>query len=360
MIYERCKAYNIPHKKTGKLVVAKADQQSYIESLHRKSLSLVWPIHATPTGDRGVLPTTLLSGDEARALEPDLSSDIAAALWCPETGILDSHSFMESLEQDVIDSEGGNLIYSTQVVRVDPYKPPEKAIRNPDVDIVEDGWVVQTVTGNGEEGDAILARTLINASGLSSALVLNAILPEAARIPMYYAKGSYASYNGPGIRRVSHLIYPCPEIGKNAHAFHSLGTHLTLDLQGKVRFGPDLEWISPPSSSDSEDSDFWEKHLIPDESKLPEIHQAVTQYLPGVVLERMQPDYVGMRPKLVPPQGGFQDFVFRTDYSTPAADSGKSARGAMISLLGIESPGLTSSLAIAEHVVEDVLGGEKI
>ncbi|TFK43291.1 NAD dehydrogenase [Crucibulum laeve] len=358
MMYERCKAYNIPYRQTGKLVVGKAHQKSYIENLHAKSLTLKWPAHSPAHTDGNlVLPTELMSGGQARSLEPELSKDIDTALWCPMTGIVDSHEFMESLEKDIIESEGGELVYSTRVVRIDPYVRSNRPAGVPDIDAAEDGWVVQTVTGESDEGDAMLARTLINASGLSSTLVLNSILPEGARIPMYYARGSYASYSGPGVSNITHLIYPCPETGSNAHAFQSLGTHLTLDLQGKVRFGPDIEWINPPADgqrSAEEESDFWAKMLIPDDSRLAEMYEAVTGYLPGVVLDGMQPDYVGIRPKLVPPGGGFQDFVIRTDYPTKGANAGDK-QGPMISLLGIESPGLTSSLAIAELVVEDVL-----
>lgn len=355
MLYERCRKHHIPYRMTGKLVVAKADQRSYIESLHRKSLSIGWPPRSIPNTPGGMaLPTKLLSGEEARSLEPELSRDIAAALWSPQTGIIDSHTLLESLEKDIIDSDGGELVYATRVVRIDPFQPSNMPVGAPRVDPTDYGWVVQTVTGNAKDGDAMLARTLINASGLSSTLLLNSVLPREKRIPFYYARGSYASYNGPGISRVSHLIYPCPEIGENAHAFHSLGTHLTLDLQGKVRFGPDIEWLSPPADDDDADADFWQSHLIPDETRREEIHHAVTSYLPGVTLEGLQPDYVGIRPKLVSPQAGFQDFVFRTDYSTQILGTGVRA-GAMISLLGIESPGLTSSLAIAEYVVEDML-----
>jgi len=175
---------------------------------------------------------------------------------------------------------------------------------------------------------------------------------------MFYAKGSYASYHGPGVSNVKRLIYPCPYSGPNAHAFESLGTHLTLDLEGKVHFGPDIEWIDPPESEitgTEEDGDFWTKKLIPDDSKLPEIHRAVMSYLPGVKLEGFQPDYVGIRPKLIPPGGGFQDFLFCKDY--PSVDAERNHSNVMFSLLGIESPGLTSNLAIAEMVVEDVIKG---
>ncbi|KAG6889050.1 hypothetical protein C0995_004333 [Termitomyces sp. Mi166 len=348
MIYERCTTHHIPYRKCGKLVVARDEQRPYIENLHRKSMSLAWPPHSRrKTLQRLVLPTKLLSGHEARELEPNLSPDIVAALWCPETGILDSHSLMESLEKDIIDSEAGDLVYSTEVVRIDRHTP----------DSLGEGWVVQTLTGDAPEGDAILARTVINTGGLSSTLVLNSILPASERIPMYYARGSYASYHGASIKNISHLIYPCPELGGGGeHAFHSLGTHLTLDLQGKVRFGPDIEWLEPPSEYDCDDADFWTQRLIPDESRLTEMHKAVTRYLSGVKLEGMQPDYCGMRPKLVPPHAGFQDFVFRVDHSTECnTATTPGGAGVMISLLGIESPGLTSSLAIAEHVVEDLL-----
>ncbi|KXN86296.1 L-2-hydroxyglutarate dehydrogenase, mitochondrial [Leucoagaricus sp. SymC.cos] len=369
MMYERCKAYSVPYKQVGKLVVAKEHQQDYVRNLHKKSLKLQWPPHSPQSGQgfqeasahgegQVVLPTELLTGEQAREMEPDLSEDIVAALWCPLTGIIDSHAFMESLEKDITDSENGELVYLTRVVRVDP-STRSRALNAPDLNNPEDGWIVQVATGDAEEGDAMLARTLINASGLSSTLILNALLPHNnSRMPMYYARGSYASYHGLGVNSVSHLIYPCPETGPNAHAFQSLGTHLTLDLQGKIRFGPDIEWIEPPLASTQsdhilpeEEADFWTKLLIPDESRIPLMHQAVIDYLPGVSLAGLQPDYCGMRPKLVPPWGGFQDFVFREDF--PACRG--VAQNPMLSLLGIESPGLTSSLAIAEYVVEDVL-----
>lgn len=278
-------------------------------------------------------------------MEPSLSDEIAGALWCPETGIVDSHSLMESLEKDIIDSEGGDLVYSTRVVRVDP-----STAASPDAEGASGrGWVVQMVTDDAAEGDAILVKTLINATGLSAPLIVNSLLPEAKRIPLFYARGSYASYSGPGVSDISHLIYPCPDTEN--HGFQSLGTHLTLDFNGKIKFGPDLQFIFPGEGEDP-DPDFWTKHLVPDDSRLVEMHRAVSRYLPGVKLEGFQPDYVGIRPKLVGPQGGFQDFAFRTDY--PDTDR-ESQRSPLISLLGIESPGLTSCLAIAEHVVEHML-----
>ncbi|EIW82504.1 NAD dehydrogenase [Coniophora puteana RWD-64-598 SS2] len=341
LMYERCNAMNIPFKKTGKLVVAHKDQIPYIEGLLHKSQQLSWPLHSSIGSlSEAALPTKIISGDEAREMEPDLSKDIAAALWSPETGIVDSHALMDSLEKDIAESENGELVYSTDVVRVDPCKSGGSILGE------EAGWIVQTVTNGAEESDAMLARTLINASGLSSNLILNSLLSEQYRVPMFFGKGSYATYSGPGVSRVSHLIYPCPDTRGSKHAFQSLGTHLTLDLDGKVRFGPDLEWLPPPA--DESDGSFWRKHLIPSNARMRDMYEAVKFYLTDVTFEGFSADYAGIRPKLA--TSGFQDFVIRSDF----ADGNN--RGRMVSLMGIESPGLTSSLAIAEHIMEDVLG----
>ncbi|KAJ7233113.1 FAD dependent oxidoreductase [Mycena haematopus] len=247
-------------RKIGKLVVATEKQRPYIESLHKQAQTLAWPSSFPTVPDRLALPTQLLSGAQARQLEPDLSDEITAALWCPETGIVDSHSLMESFEKDIIDSEGGDLVYSTRVVRVDP-----STAALPDAQGAGHGWVVQM------------------------------------RIPFFYARGSYASYSGPGISHVSHLIYPCPDAEN--HGFQSLGTHLTFDsmVKSRRRLG----------------SGFWTTHLVPDDSRLIEMYRAVSRYLPGVTLEGFQPDYVGVRPKLVGPQGGFQDLSFARTTPTP-------------------------------------------
>lgn len=294
----------------------------YVQSLHQKTsqhLSNLDPL------------TELISGDRARELEPDLGVDIVAALWCPQTGIVDSHAVMENFEHDILNA-GGDMVYSTRVERIDS---PRESGSPP-------GLVVQCRTGDNDT-DTFLAATVINAAGLSAPVILNALLPPETQLSMYFARGSYASYTGPGVSRVSHLIYPCPPATKDTHAFHSLGTHLTLDLQGKVKFGPDLEWLHPPGVDEADERDFWTQHLVPDDSRLSEMHKAVTEYLPDVHLAGFTPDYVGVRPKIGPPGSGFHDFTFRVD-----------ARR-MVSLLGIESPGLTSSLAIAEHVVDELL-----
>jgi 2-hydroxyglutarate dehydrogenase len=196
MLYDYCAKSNVPHKKTGKLVVTQSHQRAYIESLHNKAQHLKWPPHSSPPdGNTPVAPTFLISGDKAREMEPDLSKDIVAAMWSPETGIVDSHTLMESLHKDIMESGDGNasVVLSTKVVRVDPYESSRQAAGSADMDTSEGGWVVQTVTGDSEESDSFLVRTLINTSGLSGNLVLNSLLPIEDRIPMYFARGSVST-----------------------------------------------------------------------------------------------------------------------------------------------------------------------
>jgi 2-hydroxyglutarate dehydrogenase len=177
-------------------------------------------------------------------------------------------------------------------------------------------------------------------------------LPRDQRIPIYFAKGPYVSYCGQNLKGISRLIYLCPEVGRQgAPSFTSLGTHLTLDLQGKIKFGPDIEWIPPPDPTpDGEVEEYWREHLVPDDSpaKMREMHKAIAAYLLGVDFDGLSADYVGIRPKLIPHGAGFQDFVLRKDYpATLLGGNADSQRSPMITLLGIESPGLTPSLAIA-------------
>ncbi|KAF8591549.1 NAD dehydrogenase [Ramaria rubella] len=362
-LYQRCSDFNIPYKRIGKLIVAGRSQREYLNQLAERAKFFSSRI------DEPIVPVELISGAEAREMQPDLSSDIDFALYSPETGIVDSHALMESFEKNIGESESGEIVYCTTVVRVDPYHSATPAATQ--LFEASEGWVVQTISSSAGEGvheavhgDALLVKVLINTSGLNANLVLNSLLPVSQAIPMYYARGSYASYRGPGIAHVSNLIYPVPDFAKekpgDPFKFQSLGTHLTLDLEGNVRFGPDIEWISPPARGDTsvdtpvyDESaiDFWSRHLVADEDKnrIESMHRAITTYLPAISLQGLKPDYVGIRPKLGGPSSGFQDFRVRIDTT---ADFGGSGNAPMISLLGFESPGLTASLAIAELVVD--------
>jgi 2-hydroxyglutarate dehydrogenase len=345
MLYSYCAKHNIPHQRLGKLVVGRGEHRVYLASIHAKAQALRAPLHWNHSADEQVVPTELLSGDAARERVPELGREITSALWSPSTGIVDSATLLSSLEKDVEDA-GGAIAYATRAVRID------RAVRG------QPGWIVQTTTspeGSDGRADATLARVVINAAGLGATSVLNEILPPSRRVPIYFARGAYASYRGPGVRGVRHLVYTADGVhAAKGASFQSLGgTQLTLDLAGNVRFGPDIDWLSAPDSA-KRDEDVWEPHLSPDEGRARSMYGTVLRYFPGVKLEGFEPNYAGIRPKLAPPGAPFQDFVVRTDYVDE-----RHGWAPMISLLGIESPGLTSSLALAEMVVVYMLAGMK-
>jgi L-2-hydroxyglutarate oxidase LhgO len=177
------------------------------------------------------------------------------------------------------------------------------------------------------EVSTVTAETIVNSAGLGAVAVHNMIVPPARRREMFYAKGNYFSY-GASSPRVGTLVYPAPEPGHGG-----LGTHLTLDLGGRIKFGPDVEWVDSPDD------------LAVNESRRAQTVEEVKKYLPGLDETQLQPDYAGIRPKLgrqgaVAQGKGFVDFVIQKEEGYHG----------WVNLLNIESPGLTSCLAIAEKV----------
>ncbi|BGP55547.1 hypothetical protein JCM8202_001651 [Rhodotorula sphaerocarpa] len=339
LLYQRCQARQLAHRQTGKLILATHDSQlAYLRKLLDRS-------DQVRKNGVGQVPLEWLSGQEARALEPDLGEQVIGALHSPRTGIVSSHEYMEDLEKSITDSETGELVLGTRVVRIDPASAATSSAqssgnRTKRGDGSEDGWVVQTVTDDGSGGEgtraAVLAKTVINAAGLNAHHILNQVLPESDHVRLYFAKGSYFSYRGPGVENVKRLLYPCPE--ENV-SLAGLGTHLTMSLSNEIRFGPDVEWLEPEVTEDGEDvPDFWESRLGVSEERVQLAVEAVRKFLPGVEAGGFSPDYSGIRPKLVPRGGTSVDFSLTHP------------RPGFISLQGIESPGLTSSLAIGERV----------
>ncbi|GAA5850757.1 hypothetical protein JCM5353_000222 [Sporobolomyces roseus] len=321
LLYARCKSHDIPHRQTGKLILATSkDQEKYLDTLFAKSEKL-------RTERIGEIPLERLTGDQVREMEPDVGERVISALRSTMTGIVDSHALMESLEKGITDSETGELVYGTSVVRIDRQKGGGS----------EQGWVVQTVTddGSGGEGErtAVLAKSVVNAAGLNAHHILNQILPEDKKLRLHFAKGSYFSYRGPGVSNVKHLLYPCPEENVSG-----LGTHLTMSLDQEIRFGPDVQWLDPPVEDGEDVPDFWASNLGANEERLQLAVASVQKFLPGVKAEGFSPDYAGIRPKLS--ARGEPSVDFSITHPQPG----------FISLQGIESPGLTSSLAIAEMV----------
>ncbi|KAF2639494.1 NAD dehydrogenase [Massarina eburnea CBS 473.64] len=302
MMYDLCSKNNIPHRNTGKWIVAQnAEEFSALEKVHE---------HSKAVG----VPTHFLSKKEAQDREPSVRAE-AGVLESPTTGIVDSHALMQFLEGDFED-RGGTVALESPVTQIKPVHSGKA------------GWEVTITTPFGEK-TTILVEVLINAAGLYGIPISNMVVPKSRRRTPYYAKGTYFSYSASS-PKPSTLIYPAPIPGHGG-----LGTHLTLDMAGRVRFGPDVEWIDDPTDYRANGS------------RLEAALDDIEAYLPGIDRSAIGLDYTGIRPKLAgPDQGsvssgqGFNDFWIKNE---------KGFAG-FVNLMGIESPGLTSSLAIGEYV----------
>lgn len=258
------------------------------------------------------MPTRWVSEEEVKRDGEGVRA--ICALESPTTGIVDSHGLMMCL-LGLFEDAGGMLALNSPVVDISPLgdKPGSS------------GWEVQVKDASTGETSTITAETIINTAGLGAVEIHNMIVPPSQHKKLYFAKGNYFSY-GSSHPRPTRLIYPAPEPGHGG-----LGTHLTLDLGGRVRFGPDVEWVDSPSE------------LAVNPARFEEAVLEIKKYLPGIDETCLEPDYAGIRPKLGDKEAvarGFQDFVIRREEGYEG----------WVNLLGIESPGLTSSLAIAEEV----------
>lgn len=251
----------------------------------------------------------------------------AGCLESPTTGILDSHSYMTTLLGQFEDA-GGTWAPGSTVVGLTPLSSGGTS-GGEEVNKGSAGWELTVRDASTNQDSTITAATVTNAAGLGCMDVYNLVVPDPTkRRKLYYAKGNYFAYTPtshsphPPIRT---LIYPAPSPTNTA----GLGTHLTLDMGGQIRFGPDVEWVQ--SAED----------LQPNAARLEEAVREIRAYLPGVDVEGLRADYAGIRPKLAPQgEGGFQDFVVRLE----------EGYSGWVNLLGIESPGLTASLAIGDMV----------
>ncbi len=291
-LYRYCREQGIPHRNCGKLIVATTPGET------EKLQSI--KAHAEANG---VTDLQILTREGAHALEPALRCE--AALFSPSTGIIDSHAYMLALRGNA-EEAGAAFAFHTPLMgaRAAPGR-------------------IELDTG-GEAPMSLECRILINAAGLGAPAVARNIdgMPVELIPPAYLAKGNYFSCSGRA--PFSHLIYPVPEPG-------GLGVHLTLDLAGQARFGPDVEWVDSIE-------------YAVDPARAERFYPAIRRYWPDLPDGALMPSYSGMRPKIVPPAVAVQDFLIQGP-----RDHGIDG---LINLFGIESPGLTSSLAIADYVGE--------
>jgi L-2-hydroxyglutarate oxidase LhgO len=294
MLYRFCQEFGVPHQRCGKLLVAvNAEQVDKLSALKVQAEA------------NGVADLIWLSGKEARALEPALVAE--RALLSPSTGIVDAHGFMLALRGDA-EAHGAMIAFETPVL----------AGR-----AAERGVVIET---GGSAPVRIAASIVVNAAGLGAQSVARSIVGmPAAKIPrLHLAKGNYFSLSGRS--PFSRLIYPMPTHG-------GLGVHLTLDLAGQAKFGPDVEWV------DVIDYDV-------DPGRAASFYAAIRTYWPDLPDGALHPGYAGVRPKIARPGGSTTDFLLQTE-----KDHGVVG---LINLFGIESPGLTASLAIADWLARRV------
>jgi len=291
MLYDYCAERGIGHRRCGKLIVATSGQQfSELQGILAKAAS------------NGVHDLVLLTREQARALEPAL--DCVAAVHSPSTGIVDSHGLMLSLQGD-LENAGGMVAFNSPLARA--------------------RVTAQGIELEAADGTQLRARTVVNAAGLQAPLLARRFegldpqhLPGA-----YYAKGNYFTLSGRS--PFTRLIYPVPEAA-------GLGVHLTVDLGGQAKFGPDVQWVDSPDD------------LVVDPARGDAFYAEVRKYWPALPDAALQAGYAGIRPKISGPAEATRDFVIQ-------GPAGHGVPG-LVNLFGIESPGLTSSLAIAARVAE--------
>jgi len=292
-LYRYLQERGLPHKACGKLIVATSEaQKPALETIMARAKA------------SGVDTLRWLSGSEARAMEPEVRCEIA--LLSPETGVVDSHALMLSLLGEC-EAASGSLALNTPII----------------------GWRREaggfSVDFGGEDPATYSVRTVVNSAGHGAPKLLGRLdgFP-AEHVPVqHYAKGNYFALTGK--QPFSHLVYPVPEAA-------GLGIHATIDMGGRVKFGPDVEWIEH------------DQDLVVDPARAEKFYAAIRTYWPALPDGALVTDYAGIRPKLHGPTEPMPDF--RID--------GPEVHGVpeLVNLLGIESPGLTSSLAIAEMVRE--------
>ena len=295
-LYAYCRDHGVAHAQTGKLIVAS----------HEAELPALERITAAASAN-GVDDVERLGPAEARRLEPEVAC--VAALLSPSTGIIDSHALMLAYQGEA-EGAGAAVVLRTPVLggRVGP-----------------DGFLVET---GGDEPASLFCRYLVNAAGLHAPALARALdgLPRETIPPAYFCRGVYFTLSGrTPFRR---LVYPVPPAG-------GLGVHITLDLAGQARFGPDVEWISGVD-------------YTVDPARSEAFYAAIRRYWPGLRDGALQPGYAGVRPKISGPQEPAADFVVQgpADHGVPG----------LVNLYGIESPGLTASLALGDEVVRRLTG----
>jgi L-2-hydroxyglutarate oxidase LhgO len=294
-LYELCQQYGIGHRRLGKLIVATSDEESgELEALLERGRG------------NGVEGLRRLSRRELRELEPNVAG--VAAVLSPSTGIIDSHALMQYFIARVVEG-GAQIAYRTKVVGIEK---------------LADGYEVEVEDSGGRS--SFITRVLVNSAGLYSDRIaeMAGIDIDGAGYRLHYCKGDYFSLRKRPSTQVSRLVYPVPPSN-----IAGIGIHITFDLEGRVRLGPDIEYV-----------DSLDYAIDRRQQKL--FYDSVARLLPSIEYDDLEPEMAGIRPKLQEPGGEIRDFVI--------CDEGDRGLPGLVNLIGIESPGLTAAPAIAEYV----------
>jgi L-2-hydroxyglutarate oxidase LhgO len=296
LLYDYCRKYEIPFNNCGKLIVATSEKEvAVIEGIRQGAII------------NGVDDLRVLDREQIAALEPNIFA--LKALFSPSTGIVDSHSLMKQFETNTINN-GGHIAYGSEV----------KGIKK-----ITGGYEI-TLLDADKSDYTFSSKNVVNSGGLTSDKIseMTGIRDESLKI--YFCKGEYFRINPPKNRMISRLVYPVPHTN-----MEGIGIHVTIDMGGGVKLGPDVKYL---------ESNVFDYKLTP--SKQEAFFESARKFLPFLELDDIAPEMAGIRPKIQKPGEAQKDFYIREE----------SDRGfpGFINLIGIESPGLTSSIAIADYV----------
>jgi L-2-hydroxyglutarate oxidase LhgO len=296
LLYDFCRKYDVPFNNCGKLIVATTDEEiSVIEGIRQTAIK------------NGVDDLKVLDKKQIATLEPNIFA--LKALYSPSTGIVDSHALMKQFESNTINN-GGQIVYGSEV----------RGIKK-----IDGGYEIKLLDAD-KQDYSFTSGIVINSAGLTADKISEMVGIEDDKLKIIFCKGEYFRINPPKNRLIKRLVYPVPH-----QNMEGIGIHITIDMGGGVKLGPDVQYL---------ESNVYDYKLTP--SKQEAFFISAKKFLPFLEFDDIAPEMAGIRPKTQKPGEALHDFYIEEE----------SNRGypGFINLIGMESPGLTSSLAIAKYV----------
>jgi len=298
LLYDYCKRHDVPFNNCGKLIVATSEEE----------IAVIEGIRQTAIGN-GVDDLLVMGKEQIAELEPNIFA--LKALFSPSTGIVDSHSLMKQYETNSINN-GCNIVYGSEVT----------GIRH-----ITKGYEI-TLLDSDKKNYSFTTRIVLNSAGLTADKVSEMVGIDDARLKILFCKGEYFRINPPKNRLINRLVYPVPH-----HNMEGIGIHVTIDMGGGVKLGPDVKYL---------ESNIYDYKLTV--SKQEAFYKSAKKFLPFLEFDDLAPEMAGIRPKIQKPGEPLRDFYIM--------EESKRGYPGFINLIGMESPGLTSSIAIAKYVVK--------